>query len=224
MPGRRKTREAREAKERRIAELGGRVTEPFVEMLVRLPRDVKQGLRLIRQVTGIPMAEWVRWQIIMAVHQELARRPGALWLRPGSTVYRLVPQADGDLLPHPIGTSLGGERVWVIDIIPDVFAPIGTPKELFDLEPQLRQSGVHCDLTADEPDQLEAKRVCVPLVDVMPRESYPWRSGLGSAALTARRQAYRRKLFDVNHAKRQHWALLRGESAPPVVQPAPPEE
>ena len=154
---------------------------------ILVPSDLLHRIKLIRHLTGIPLREWCTWQLMMAADLELSRRPGTLWLRPGSRIYRME-LAAAEPVPTVIATSLGGERVWVIEVIPDL--------RLGDLDDQLPDgmagAGIVCDISATEADHLDLRRVVVAACDVLPREPMPWTTGFFTLKDAKRREKQRR--------------------------------
>jgi hypothetical protein len=140
----------------------------------------------VRAVTGINLNEWMRWQITIAVQLELANRPGAFWLRPGSRVYRLNWRGK-DPVPLPVTVSQGGERVWVREFLPGF--NLGKDEGL----PAKQQEGAMlCDLSADEPGQVEMRNVLVAAFDVAPSAA-AWNTGLGVIQAAKARERRRRQ-------------------------------
>lgn len=154
-----------------------------------LPRQTIQRLKLVRAVTGIPIKEWLRAQVMMAVDLELCRRPGAFWLRPGARIYRMNMAADDPtgLIPVPLTVSQGGERVWIMEILPDL--DVGRGDEGLGKDEQ--HGAVLCDLSADEDGQVEMRRVLVASADVLARD-VAYNTGLGAIKLRKARELRRK--------------------------------
>lgn len=191
----------------------------WVRWELRLPRDLLHRLKLVRAVTGIPATEWSRWQLQMAADLELARRPGALWLRPGTRIYRVHLDESGAPLPVQFASALGGERVWCIEVIPEMFKHLGISATEARMDPDLLQAGMICDLTADEANQIQSRNVCVPCRDVLPREPYPWRSGIGSLYQVVRRNNAREDALRKGREAARTWAMKNGELVPSDPDP-----
>lgn len=160
----------------------------LARMDVTIPRQTIQRLKLVRAVTGIPIKEWVRGQICLAVDLELTRRPGAWWLRPGSRIYRMSASAADPTLfiPIPLTVAQGGERVWIMEIFPDLSVGEGDPG----IDPSAQDGTVLCDLSADEEGQVSMRRVLVASCDVMPM-TVAYTTGLG--AVKTRKDRERRR-------------------------------
>lgn len=175
-----------------------------------LPADLLHRLKLVRALVGLPLSEWVTWQLMMAADLELARRPGTLWLRPGSRIYRMGWSEANEPVPMPIATSLGGERVWLIEVIPDL--------KLGELDDQLADgmtgAGLVVDVSAQEPGHLDLRRVVVAACDVLPREPMPWTTGFFTLR-DARVREKARKRHDLAKLFRRDAATRDGGSSGP---------
>jgi len=160
-----------------------------------LPRQTIQRLKLVRAVTGVPIKEWCRRVICLAVDQELCRRPGAYWLRPGSKIYRMqTDRADPSaFVPVPLTVSQGGERVWVREIFPDLSVGEGDPG----LDVKAQDGTILCDLSADEEGQVAMRSVLVASADCIPME-VAYTTGLG--AVKTRKTRERRRAAEAAKA------------------------
>ena len=116
----------------------------------------------------------------------LANRPGAYWLRPGSRIYRLTWRGE-EPVPIPLTSSAGGERVWVREYLPNfkLGEDEGMPKNE-------RDGAMFCDLSAEEPGQVEMRNVIVAAFDVAP-SAPAWQTGLGVIQAAKARERRRRK-------------------------------
>lgn len=152
------------------------------------PPDLLWRMRLVRALTGIPVKEWVRAQIALAVDIELTRRPGMLWARPGSRVYRLDWTQGADPIPVPIATTEGGERVYIIEILADY--PIAHEDDSLDRDK--RRTAIICDLIPEDGRPgLSMRRVALAAHDVLPRAN-AIRTGLGAIRERRERETRRR--------------------------------
>ena len=174
---------------------------------VAIPPDLLHRVKLVRALTGIPTKEWIRTQLTIATDLELCNRPGAMWLRPSSMIYKM--QWGGhegrEPIAVPITTSAGGERVWVREILPEFH--LG--KDDDGLAETDSYGAVLCDLSADpvtpEPAQVEMRGVLVAVYDVQPMAP-KWQTGLGQVQARKARERRRRKEW----AKRVKDAELSG--------------
>jgi hypothetical protein len=153
-----------------------------------LPRQTIQRLKLVRAITGIPVKEWMRAQICAAVDRALCQRPGAWWLRPGARIYRMEtdPGVAASFIPVPITVGFGGERVWIMEIMPDLHVGQADPG----LGPNQRDGTILCDLSADEEGQVTMRRVLVSSSDVMPLE-VAYSAGVGAVQMRKTRERRR---------------------------------
>lgn len=196
------------ARERRIPkELRNTIDRKWKRIDLTIPEDLLHRLKLVRAITGIPMAEWTRTQVRIACDLELARRPGALFMRPGSKVYRLDWGGEEEVpVPVHIATTDGGERVWVREVLADF--PIA--KEDDGVEWGRRMGAVLCDLSPEDGmDGLMHRNVAVASADVLPKLN-PYTTGLGQKLEKRRRQTVRRNQAH-RKARRIRWMSDRSE-------------
>lgn len=162
-------------------------TAQYKRLDVSIPPDLLHRLKLVRSITGIPMTEWIRWQLTIAVDLELCQRPGAHWIRPGSRVYRLTWGEGQEPIPVPLTSAHGGERVWIREILPE-FALGEDPG----LPADDRYGAVLCDLSAEEEGHVTMRNVLVAVADVQPHAP-KWQTGLGQVQARKVRERRRRQ-------------------------------
>lgn len=166
----------------------------LARMDVTIPRQTIQRLKLVRAMTGIPIKEWVRTQVMLACDLELMRRPGAFWLRPGARIYTMNLDSAQRmvLIPVPITVAQGGERVWIMEVLPDLDVAVGD-EGLTDKE---RHGSILCDLSADEEGQVTMRRVLVASADVVPME-VAYTTGIGAIKIRKARERRRKDAAEV---------------------------